>query len=65
METCASGFSVPNDKMRSGGPLVVSFRRIPLFAMISENVAAKVLVDLGSGMFAALSCGLRCGQAAE
>lgn len=27
---------LPNDKMRNGGPFVVSFRRIPLFAMLGE-----------------------------
>lgn len=56
--------SLPNERMRNGGPLVVSFRRIPLFAaMVRECVSACVRECV---LFWGPRCGdLRLGRVAQ
>jgi hypothetical protein len=36
--------NVPSDRMRKGGPLVVSFRLMPLFAMLWECLAQRLVL---------------------
>lgn len=36
--------NIPRERIRKGGPLVVSFRRIPLFAIVYEDLAQWVRV---------------------